>query len=387
MTTSALNKQAFRRWLPLLLLAPFQFIFGLIYSWGAISPAIHTQSGWSQASLDLTFSLTPLALLPAVVSAGHGLQRLSPKTMLAVALGCFTIGGGTSLAFPTPVPFMLGYGILALGIGAGLSTAACIAIVARLYPEHRGAPGGALLALYGMSSVVSAPIFEWLNGHFGWRTALAGLLGAYAVLGWSAWVGLPDLPLQKSSNATHSNLRTSFSHRPLRQALLLVLLAAPLGSASFATAGHLVHELGFGTAFTLAAVTSMAVGNGLGRLGFGVLADLRSARFARNTVLTLNALAAALLLALLHGVDDRMFVPFPLLIGLAFGGMAGKLPALAAHVAGNTCAGTAFGLLFGAFALASFLGPLACATLGMHTALHGFAISALLAGLLTRAVP
>lgn len=384
MTTPVHNTPLRRNGLPMVLLAPFQFIFGLIYSWGAISPAIHAQSGWSQATLDLTFSLTPLALLPAVVSAGHGLHRMSPKTMLAVALGCFTIGGGTGLAFATPVPFMLGYGILALGIGAGLSTAACIAIVARLYPEQQGAPGAALLALYGVSSVVSAPLFEWLNGHFGWRTALTGLLGAYAFLGWSAWAGLPDIPLQKSAGATRSGLWTTLSHRPLRQALLLILLAAPLGSAAFATTGHLVHELGCGTAFSLAAVTSMAVGNGLGRLGFGVLADLRSAHFARNTVLTLNALAAALLLAILHGADDRVFIPFPLLIGLAFGGMAGKLPALAAHVSDDNCAASAFGLLFGTLALASFLGPLVCATLGMYAALHGFAISALLAALLAR---
>ena len=375
------------RWPPMLLLAPFQFIFGLIYSWGAIAPAIHAQSGWPRATLDLAFSLTPLALLPAVVLAGHGLRRMSPRAMLAVALGCFTIGGALGLAFGDSLPFMLGYSIVALGIGAGLSTAACIAVVARLYPQRRGVLGGALLALYGMSSVVSAPLFESLDGHFGWRAALALVLGLYATLGWLAWAGLPDLPAQDVHIAPRIGLRPMLGHRSMRWALGLVLIAAPLGSASFATVGHLTRQLGFGSSFALVAVAAMAIGNGLGRLGFGALADVRGGRFSRKVVLAANALAAAILLAVLHGLDARAFILYPLLMGLAFGGMAGKLPALAAHVVKDGHAETAFGLLFGAFALASFLGPLASAAFGTREALEGFAICAIAAWLSALVAP
>ena len=371
----------------MLLLAPFQFIFGLIYSWGAIAPAIHAQSGWPLATLDLEFSLTPLGLLPAVVLAGHGLRRMSPRAMLAMALGCFTIGGAIGLAFGDSLPFMLGYSIVALGIGAGLSTAGCIAVVSRLYPQRRGVLGGALLALYGMSSVVSAPLFESLDGRFGWRVALALLLGLYAAVGWLAWAGLPDLPVQDVHGTTRIGLRTMLGHRSMRSALALVLAAAPLGSASFATVGHLIPELGFGSEFALVGVAAMAIGNGLGRLGFGALADVRGGRFSRNAVLTINALAAAILLAALHGQGEWTFVLYPLLMGLAFGGMAGKLPTLAAHIVKDGHAETAFGLLFGAFALASFLGPLASAAFGMRAALDGFAICAIAAWLLALVAP
>lgn len=384
---STCGARAGSRWIPMLLLAPFQFIFGLIYSWGAIAPAVHAQSGWSLATLDLAFSLTPLALLPAVVLAGHGLRRMSPRAMLAAALGCFTVGGAIGLAFSDSLPFMLGYSIVALGIGAGLSTAACIAVVSRLYPQRRGVLGGALLALYGMSSVVSAPLFESLDGRFGWRVALALLLGLYAAVGWLAWAGLPDLPVQDGHGTARVGLRTMLGHRSMRWALALVLIGAPLGSASFATVGHLTRELGFGSEFALVAVSAMAIGNGLGRLGFGAVADFRGGRFSRNAVLAVNALAAAILLAALHGLDAKAFVLYPLLMGLAFGGMAGKLPALAAHIVKDGHAETAFGLLFGAFALASFLGPLASAAFGMRDALEGFAVCAIAAGLSALVAP
>ncbi len=383
MTTLIQGEHAGARWWPVLLLAPFQFIFGLIYSWGTISSAIHAQSGWTHSTLDLAFSLTPLALLPAVVWAGHGLRRVSPKTMLAMALACFTIGGAGGLAYGTPLAFMLGYSVLALGIGAGLSTAACIAMISRIYPKRRGALGGALLALYGMSSVVSAPWFQLLDVHLGWRTALAVLLGVYAALGWIAWVMLPTvLATRQSHSDTRIGLWTMLSHRPLRWALILILLAAPLGSASFATIGHLAHELGFGSSFTLAAVAGMAAGNGLGRLGFGALADLYGARFSRSVVMAVNALAAAIIVSALYGRFYMPFVAYPLLIGLSFGGMAGKLPALAAHVVEDGHAETAFGLLFGAFAFASFLGPLASSIFGMRDALDVFAITSAAAWLM-----
>jgi MFS family permease len=371
-----------RRWFSFVLLMPFQFIFGLIYSWGMISPALHAQSGWSRATLDLAFSLTPLALLPAVIVAGQGLRRMAPKSMLAVALACFTVGGFVGLASTSPLSFMLGYSILALGIGAGLSTAACIAMISRLYPDLRGSLGGALLALYGMSSMVSAPVFDWLNRQLGWRLSLAALLGVYAAVGWAAWALLPAAPAVGGRQTARVPMAAMLRHRPLRWAIAIVLVAAPLGSASFATIGHLARELGFSPKFGVLAVSLMALGNGLGRLGFGMLADWRSPRFSRNAVLAVNALAAALLLSALRGFGVWAFAAYPLLIGLAFGGMAGKLPALAAHVVEDGHAESAFGLLFGAFAFASFLGPLASAAVGMHGALQGLAACAVAAVIL-----
>lgn len=369
---------AARGWFALLLLAPFQFIFGLIYSWGAIAPAIHLQSGWSHATLNLAFSLTPLALLPSVVFAGRQLARISPKTLLAAALVLFTAGGVIAIAWDSPLPFMLGYSIIALGVGAGLSTAACIALVARLYPARRGSLGGGLLALYGMSSTVSAPVFDSLNAQLGWRPALAVLLLGYAALGWLAWFRLPATSPAATGkeSAARITLWHMFRHARLRWALIGVLAAAPLGSASFAAIGQLSRDLGFSASFAVAAVSLMALGNGLGRLGFGILADALGARFSRNAVLAINAVAGLLLLTAWHGAGPQLFAVYPLLIGLSFGGMAGKLPALASHVVEQGHADSAFGLLFGTFALASFLGPLVGAVLGMHAALNILAVCA-----------
>lgn len=357
-------------WRPLALLMPFQFIFGLIYSWSAIAPAIHIQAGWTHSTLNLAFSLTPLALFPSVMLAGRLLGRIAPKTMLAYALVLFTLGGAIGIGWAASLPFLLGYSVLALGIGAGLSTAACIAFVGDLYPARRGTLGGALLALYGLSSIVSAPIFDALDAHMGWRIALAVLLVSYAALGWLAWFGLPHVqPTARKHASAHISLTHLLRHRKLALAVSGVLLAAPLGALSFAVIGQFVHAHGLGRDFAVIVVAMMAFGNGVGRLGFGLLADWRGARFSRDVVLALNACAALLLLCTLRYPNPSLLASYALLVGLSYGGLAGKLPALAAHVVEQGHADSVFGLLFGTLAFASFLGPLLGSALGMQTAL------------------
>lgn len=377
--TSHLNrKEELKTWRIFILLVPFQFIFGLIYSWGSISLAIHHQSEWPHSTLDIAFSLTPLSLLPAVILSGHWLQRITPKTMLAWAMVCFSVGSVIGLFANTPWLFILGYSVLALGLGAGLSTSACIALISRLYPEHRGKLGGGLLAVYGASSVLSVPIFNALNIYIAWRPALGILLGSYAVFGWLCWVLLPSFPVASNQKSDHIAFKTLLSHRPLVWALCLVLAAAPFGSATFATIGRLAQEMGLSQTFVVAAVAMLALGNGLGRLAAGVLADMYSAQMSRNVVLTLNALAYVVFLIVSYSGMHWLFWSFPLLIGSAFGGLAGKLPSLAAHVFPEHPS-AAFGLLFGTFAMGSFLGPLVSAEIGTNHAIQFLGLLAFLA--------
>ncbi|MEJ2481114.1 MAG: MFS transporter [Acidihalobacter sp.] len=230
-------------------------------------------------------------------------------------------------------------------------------------------------------STASAPIFEALNAQIGWRPALAMLLLGYAALGWLVWSRLPTTSVATEGRrpAARIPLWHMLRRDRLRWALIGVLAATPLGSASFAAIGQLSREFepGFGASFAIVAVSLMALGNGVGRLGFGILADTQGARFSRNAVLALNALAGLLCLTALYGAARPLFAIYPLFIGLSFGGIAGKLPALAAHVVEHGHADSAFGLLFGTFALASFLGPLLGATAGMHAALTILAACAL----------
>ena len=354
-------------------LLPFQFMFGLIYAWGGMAPVIHAQSGWPDAALDLAFSVTPLALFPSVLLGGYLAGRHEPKHVLAAAWVCFAGGAASGLCTTSATLFITGYACLALGLGAGLSTPACVALIGRAMSGSRGRWSGALLAVYGCSAVVSAPLFHGLASYLPWRLALAIVCSSYAALGLIVLYNMPAAaqPGRGVAAGARRAQAPAWSRPVVRSVVvnaLLLLASVPLGSMIFAAVGRLALAAGFSASASVLAVTLMALANGAGRFAGGWLSDATSAPTARSVML---ACAAAGYGALLLGQHERgaaaVFWALPLLAGFSFGGLAGKLPALAAHTS-MARATEVFSLYFGVFALSSFGGPMLSAALGFQRA-------------------
>lgn len=360
-------------WVVFLCLLPFQLMFGLIYAWGSIAPVIRAQSGWPDAVLDVAFSVTPLFLFPSVLLGGYLAGRIEPRRVLIGALACFVLGGIVGLCTTSSLSFIIGYGCIALGLGAGLSTPACVALIGRAMPKNRGRWSGALLAIYGSSAVVSVPGFDLLVAHWPWRPALGILMGIYAVLGIIALWGMPAaLKPQYDRAGTPAMRIPAWQWRaalPIAINALLLLVTVPFGSLIFATLGRLALSAGFPARVGVTAVTLMALFNGVGRFAGGWLSDVTSAPTARTIMLACAVAGYGALLVSMHGHGAAAwFLALPVLAGFAFGGLAGKLPALAAHTS-SARATEVFSLYFGVFALGSFGGPLLSAVLGFTTAL------------------
>ena len=375
-----------------LLLLPFQFMFGLIYAWGSLAPVIHARTGWSDAVLDLAFSVTPLVLSPSVLMGGYLAGRFEPRNVLAGALVCFVGGGALGCCSASPMLFIIGYGCIALGLGAGLSTPACVALIGRAVLKSRGLWSGALLAVYGSSAIVSAPLFYVLAEHLHWQLALGILCGCYAMLGIIALCKIPTAPEPRHDvTATPSARLSAWSWRSARAILvntLLLVATVPLGSMIFGAIGRLALSAGFSASLSMTAVTLMALANGAGRFAGGWLSDVTSAPTARAVMLACAAAGYCVLLVSQHWHGTTLlFWMLPALVGFSFGGLAGKLPALAAYTS-MTRATEVFSIYFGVFALSSFGGPFLSATLGFPMAvalcggltITGFAVALLLAG-------
>jgi MFS family permease len=367
------------------LLIPFQFMFGLIYAWGGIAPVIHAQTAWSNSILDLAFSITPLSLLPSVLIGGRLAGSFPPVRVLGAAVACFVVGSVLGLCSDSPVLFIVGYSCIALGIGGGLATPACIALIGRTAPTRQGRLSGALLAVYGLSAVVSTPLFHLLTSHMRWQPALGFMLGVYGLLGLVALVLLPKPPARTGA-VEHQRISTwqLFTTRPVLISSVLILVSAPFGSMTFAALGRLAASQGFDNRVGITAVAIMALANGVGRFAAGMLSDLLTPPVSRRVVLACGAAGYAVLLVGTHVHAVALFLLFPVLVGFAFGGLAGKLPALAAHTVASH-ATEVFAIYFGVFALGSFGGPLLSAVLGLPialTILGSFAVIAFVASLI-----
>jgi MFS transporter, OFA family, oxalate/formate antiporter len=361
-------------WKAVVLLTPFQFMFGLVYAWGGMAPAIHTATGWSASLLDLMFSLTPLALLPAVLTGGHLVGRFAPERVLRWALGCFAAGGLLALTSASPVRFAIGYAILALGLGGGLSTSASIAVIHRVAPHAQGRLSGALLAIYGLSASVSGPLFLWLEHHAAWRMALAIVMTGYGVVAGASLMLLrtgSGPAVHRSTHDESPRVEARGAWRPAAWNMVLLIATVPFGSAVFAAVARIATQHGHAVGLGVAGASIMSAANGIGRFAGGLLADMSSVRVTWCVVLGLAACGYGANLA-----DGRFHVPvlfllFAALTGLSFGALAGKLPALAAYTSPSNPA-FVFSIYFGTFALGSFGGPFLSAGLGLPTTMTVF---------------
>jgi MFS transporter, OFA family, oxalate/formate antiporter len=352
-------------WKAVALLIPFQFMFGLIYAWGAMAPTIHLATGWSASTLDLMFSLTPLVLLPAVLVSGHLVGRLGPARVLQVSIGCFFIGGVLALSGDSPKLFAAGYAGIALGIGGGLSTPACVALIHNIAPNRQGRLAGTLLAIYGLSGAISGPLFLWLARHASWHIALAIVMAAYAVTA--------GFCLTRVRTGVVANPAAPIETRPRHEPISLwqpiwniVLLCAtvPFGSVVFAAIGRLATEHGHTAGLGVAGASIMSLANGAGRFAGGVLSDLRSIPVTWCLILGLGVGGYLMALADVRFGSPALFLLFAALTGLSFGALAGKLPAVAAHTSSSNPA-LMFSFYFGTFAFGSFGGPFLSAELGL----------------------
>ncbi|CAM2143937.1 membrane protein of unknown function [Pararobbsia alpina] len=359
-------------WKAVVLLTPFQFMFGLVYAWGAMAPAIHAATGWSASQLDLMFSLTPLALLPAVLTGGRLAGRVAPERILRWALGCFAAGGLLALTSASPVRFAVGYAIVALGLGGGLSTTASIAVIHRVASRAQGRLSGALLAIYGLSASISGPLFLWLAHQVEWRIALAIVMATYGVLAGLSLMALRSGPVEHQTTqdkASQRRPRTCWG--PALWNMGLLFMTVPFGSAVFAAIGRIATGHGHAVGLGVAGATIMSAANGIGRFAGGVLADMSSVRVTWCVVLGLAAFGYGANIADARLGVPALFLLFAALTGLSFGALAGTLPALAAHTSPSNAA-FVFSLYFGTFALGSFGGPFLSAEVGLPTTMTVF---------------
>jgi OFA family oxalate/formate antiporter-like MFS transporter len=354
-------------------------MFGMVYAWGGMAPVIQRETGWSIASLDLMFSLTPLTLFPAVLAGGRLVARYPPERVLRWACICFACGSLVGLSSGSPWLFALCYACVALGVGGGLSTPASVEIIRRAAPRARGRFAGALLAVYCFSATLSTPLFLWFARAQSWRVALGATTAVWCALGVTALFALRSDPQKPAAVNGNVSLRADPSMlRAVVWNICLLFASVPFGSASFAAIGHLAGLYGHGAWIGVAGTAAISLANGIGRFTGGVLSDFRSPRTTWCIVL---GIAMSGYLAAIADVVLKLpalFLLFATLTGLAFGAAAGKLPALAAHTAPARPAAV-FSAYFGAFALASFAGPLVSAVIGIVASMTLFGCLTLVA--------
>jgi MFS family permease len=308
------------------------------------------------------------------IVAGGLADRFGKRTMLSVTILVYSIGSLASGLAPSLLTFVLARGLVGLGVGGEWAIGHGM-VAEAVSPAVRGRASAALQAGEPVGVALAAFVGYVLLPRFHWRWILvASSATALLALAARASMHLPDARASARPNpGSWGALRRARVGK--RMFLAWVLGVFKLGtywSCYIWLPGFLRNQMHQDVARSLTWVVTAQVGQLVGMLGFGVIADRvgRRPAFCGYSLLTACALAA-----LAFGWRPLLERPAAfwgvmLLLGLGSGCTAG-FGALLAELFPTEVRGTAMGATYNLARGAQLLAPIAVSAAVMRGGLSG----------------
>lgn len=359
---------------------------GSIYAWSVFAGPLSQTFGWSASATALTFTIAN-AVGPITMIIGGRLQDIyGPKWV--VFAGAFLFGGGMfASGFVESVSMMyVTYG-LCMGFGLGTIYTCTIANTVKLFPERKGLISGATTCVYGLATVVAAPLAQKLIVLYGVSVAFKILGVAYfAVVAIcsqfliKAEVGEPD----EGAGSEDKTWKQMLAQPQFYVLLIMLMFGATSGLMIIGQASIMAQEIVKVSAATATAgVGIIAVANALGRVVLGRISD-KTGRYP--ALIGMFAVLAASMMALTRVGEGQwiMFLALVMAAGFCFGGFMGIFPALTAEKFGIRNNGVNYGFMFIGFAAGGYIGPKLATALKM-TPLGLYSMAFLIAAVMAAA--
>jgi OFA family oxalate/formate antiporter-like MFS transporter len=340
---------------------------GSLYAWSVFVLPLEQEFGWTRAETSWVFTIAVICFALSFMLAGRIQDALGPRPCaitgaILVSLGFFLTSFTSSLLF-----LYLAFGVI-VGIGNGFGYATPVPAASKWFPDKRGLVIGIMVGGYGAGSAVIGPVATYWIQTLGWRPTFRILGGLFLVMGLiGAWL-LKNPPAgYRPDGWTPPTTGAAVQGRDFTTAEMLrtprfyqMWVAYCLGTtAGLMTISQLVpfaRDSGLSAAAATFAIAVGSVGNTGGRILSGWLSDT----LGRLTTLRVMVLASAVAMPALFLLRENA-VFFYLLVGAVYWCYGTQLSVFASATAdmyGTRNLGMNYGVLFTAWGVAGFLGPM-----------------------------
>jgi len=379
------------------------------YAFGRFMTTLIEELGSSTTAISAAISIYMLVLGLTGPIVGKLTDKYGPKKV--ILLGGVIAAAGLMLLSLADAVWHLYVLYFVMGIGmSGAGTVPVSVAIANWFDKRRGLALGITMAGISLGALAIAPLAHYLIEGIGWQSAYLALGVLTAVLiippvmvvmktrpedkGLLPYGARPvaggELPEQASvsdAKATTSGAERGWSVGRAMKTLPFWLVLVTFFFAGAAIAGVLQHEVRILQIMGIPlAAASVALGltggiGGMGKIGFGFIADRMSPKYTAIVCIALQ-LVGVVILMFTH--STAMVWVFVIVFGFAMGGNITVQPLLSGYLFGMASFGTIFGWVLLAGAVGSSLGPVLMGvifdasgsyTLGLIIFLAAYAVS------------
>jgi len=338
---------------------------GVLYTWSVFKNAL-IDLGWSHTQASLPYTITIVTLSLALLVAGRVQDQFGPKKVLMIGTLMAGIGMVLSSLSISPINLCLSFGVLT-GMGIGFSYA-CLNPTAMkwFHASRKGMVNGVLATAFGLAALYLAPLASFLISKFDLQVSLQMLGVGLLVIAFPLACSFTNPPtdfkpvparakqkLQVVKPSDDMAWRDMLSTRPFYLLWFAYAFGASAGLmiianiTSIAAAQASIMDGAY-------LVVALAIFNSGGRLATGLLSD------------KIGALKTLSLAMLLQTVNMLLFSQFDSslaliigagLAGIGYGTLLAVFPSVMADLYGLKNFGTNYGILYTAWGVGGFIGP------------------------------
>ncbi|WP_279131391.1 L-lactate MFS transporter [Photobacterium phosphoreum] len=351
---------------------------GILYAWSVFKKALVVDLGWSNADASLPYTVAIITFALSLLVAGILQDRMGPRRVLILGTVMVGLGMIVSSFATTPMMLVLTFGVMTgSGIGFGY---ACLSPSAMkwFHPSKKGLVNGLIAAGFGLAAVYLAPLTSTLIAEYGINTSFLVLGIAVLVIAVPLAFTInnppagyvPEAPAgYKSTSTKPANINWRGMLKTPQFYSLWVMFAFA-SAAGLMIIGNITSIAATQANITDAAylVVILAIFNSGGRVAAGILSD------------KIGGVKTLMIAFVMQGINMVMFATFDseftLIIGAAvagvgYGTLLAVFPSIIADFYGLKNYGANYGVLYTAWGVSGFIGPVVAAfavdTTGTYT--------------------
>jgi MFS family permease len=349
------------RWVYVFLSILLMMIYGTVYSWSIFRVAVEDYFNIGTALSGLPYMMFLLFYAISMLIGGKFIEKYPPNRILIFGGLFICLGWIFSSISIGIVSLTISYGVV-IGFGVGISYGVPIYVMAKWFPNKKGMIVGLVLAGFGLSPLLTAPLGRWLIYNSGLKATFLyyGIIFGVLIPLISILIRIPVLDKleQKEDKKVLVNKTAMTKTKSFKYAYICFFIGTLIGLTIIGLTNNVgTNVIGIGANDVAIMMVVFAIFNGIGRPLFGWMTEKYGTIKSMGFSYVLIIIASICMLFANEGSTIVYIIAFSIL-WLNLGAWLAIAPIMTMKLYGMESYSENYGIMFTAYGVGAVVGVL-----------------------------